>query len=142
MLRNPQDAEDVCQAAFTKAWQQRDEEDRPANLGGWLRQVVVNECLQILRRKRIEKKGLTIRAAIDPQAFEATDAMDVHEEAMDALEVLEEPTRTVVVLRLMEGRSGNETATIMGYSPAEISRRLHDGLERMRTRLRRPVIYS
>ena len=50
----------------------------------------------------------------------------------EALLTLPEPTRLVVVLRTMDGLSGNEVSELLDYSPSEVSRRFHEGLERLR----------
>jgi len=49
-----------------------------------------------------------------------------------ALATLPEALREVLVLRMMQGISGNEVAELLGISAAEVSRRLHAGMQRLR----------
>jgi DNA-directed RNA polymerase specialized sigma24 family protein len=52
-----------------------------------------------------------------------------------ALRELPDLTRAVVVLRIMQGMSGNEVKGLLGCSAAEVSRRLYSGMEQLRTLL-------
>jgi len=57
------------------------------------------------------------------------------EAVRNALLTLPEQTRLVVVLRVMQGMSGNEVASSLSCSPSEVSRRLYEGLEKLRASL-------
>lgn len=132
ILRDRAAAEDVCQQAFLKAWEFRHHINSGQALRGWLLRVVTNESLQILRRKRAEER---VPAHIGrPEAAVSVSERQValRESVLLALADLPETTRTVVVLRVMGGRSGNEVKAMLGCSAAEVSRRLHEGLEMLK----------
>ncbi|MEX0885787.1 MAG: sigma-70 family RNA polymerase sigma factor [Phycisphaeraceae bacterium] len=150
-------AEDVCQQAFMKAWQWHgrleagadDAGDEPEGVAGltgvagpsigpWLRKVVTNESLALLRRRRTEAASrptvarMAPRAAVDP-----AERVAQREFVAAALAELPEPTQTVVRLRTMDGLSGNEVARALDCSASEVSRRLHAGMDQLRRALTR-----
>lgn len=138
VVRDSAAAEDAVQAAFLRAWQ------RPpagvANLRAWLARLVIHEALQELRRRRTERQ--TLERGRRPAAAAATlpDGGEPAAAVREALLTLPETTRAVVVLRIMQGLSGNEVAGWLECSPAEVSRHLYRGLEQLRACLaaRRP----
>jgi len=135
VLREATAAEDVCQQAFLKAWHVRGQFTEIVALQAWLAKVVLNESLQIARRRQVERKAwqIQIRQPL-PQPRAVCDA-ETGETLEEALMELPEMTRLVVVLRVMQGMSGNEVKDLIGRSAAEVSRRLHEGLEQLRRRL-------
>ena len=137
-LRDGHAAEDVCQEAFTKAWQHRGRLRRRTALGGWLVRVVTNECLQVLRRRKVATKA-TVRQGLELTQPLGPDAqVELKDAVTRALGELPERTRLVVVLRLMQGRSGNEVKQMLGCSASQVSRRLHEGMEYLRAVLKEP----
>lgn len=134
ILRDPSGAEDACQQAFMKAWEQRDALRDPGALRAWLTRVVVNESFLALRRRRTHDSAIQMHAHTHELPVDERVAM--REAVLLAMEKLGEPTRTVVLLRLVQGVSGNEVKAILGCSASEVSRRLHDGMEQLRGLLR------
>ena len=51
MLNQPQDAEDVLQDTFLKAFRHLDRFDGRSSLSTWLYRILTNEALMVLRRK-------------------------------------------------------------------------------------------
>lgn len=99
--------------------------------------TVMNESLSLLRRAKVEAKAVEPRwnATVTHQADEV-DGAALRESVARALLELNEPNRTIVGLRIMEGRSGAEVGRITGYSEPEVSRRLHQGMNQLRGSLR------
>jgi len=52
-LNNKEDAEDVLQESFITAFKKLKELKDPSTFGGWLRRIVVNNCLQQGRKEKI-----------------------------------------------------------------------------------------
>jgi RNA polymerase sigma-70 factor (ECF subfamily) len=132
VLRNNEAAEDVCQHALLKAWEHRDRLENAEKLKSWLATVVVNESLRMCRRVRLDAKYVAgvIQANQQPEARDHS--LDIKESVASALEQLAEPQRMIVVLRLMEGISGKEVASLMDCSQATVSRLLFQAMERLR----------
>jgi len=132
VLRSKENAADVCQQAFLRAWEQRERIRESGALRQWLARVVLNESFCLLRRSRTEQRMLTDRARAAEVASGPAELAERRDLALVALAQLPEAIREVVVLRLMQGMSGNEVSELLETSPWDISRRLHEGLERLR----------
>ncbi|MEM9250950.1 MAG: sigma-70 family RNA polymerase sigma factor [Planctomycetota bacterium] len=134
-------AEDACQAAFLKACARPDEIDGD-RLAAWLRRVVVNECLQRMRVRRTaerHREGVARRlsdSGVDP----TSDSVARDDEVVWLLDRLDPDLRAVVVMRVMEGISGKQTAEALGVSQSVASRRLHRAMTQLRAlhRLQEP----
>lgn len=135
ILGDPASAEDVCQQAYLKALNARDSIKDADKLAGWLSRVIVNESLDALRKRKREHKAYEAhRAAASNQLRidSPSDQSETREYMTLLLERLDEPIRTVVVMRTMQGMSGNEVKRALGCSAALVSRRLHQGLDQLR----------
>ncbi len=132
VLRDSHAAQDVCQQALMKAWQLRDRIHNAVSTKAWLARVVVNESLLLLRRRKLERRvhGENVRMAQCGDS--STHSPLLRSMLEEALLRLPEPVRLVVTLRTMDGLSGNQVSELLDCSPSEVSRRLHDGLERLR----------
>ena len=126
-----------------KAWQQEGAIRETGNLRPWLTRVVINESLQQLRKRKRERAAFEQRLQVQASLTgpgggsganpgNPGEGLAVRETVRLALDELPEPTRSIVVLRLMNGYSGNEVKAMLGCSASEVSRRLHVGLEQLR----------
>lgn len=128
-------AEDVCQQVYLKALNARDRIQDPALLAGWLTRVVINESLDVLRVRKRQRKAYEARGEVGwagPSPASDQESVELREHVASLLERLDEPVRTVVVMRTMQGMSGNEVKRTLGCSAALVSRRLHQGLDQLR----------
>ena len=133
VLRDSPAAEDVCQQAFLRACEQRQLILHNAGaLKAWLVRTVINGSLQAIRRGKVERRAMQDQARSRPAADPAGDPLELRECVLAALGRLPEQTRLVVAMRVMEGLAGNEVKELLGCSAAEVSRRLHRGLEQLR----------
>ena len=136
ILRDAAQAEDACQQAFLKAWLERGHIQEAGALRAWLVRTVVHESLQVLRRRKTEGRVLWFKARQTACSAEAVgEDAERREQVMLAVARLSEPTRTVVCLRILDGLPGNQVKEILGCSAAEVSRRLHEGMEILRQEL-------
>jgi RNA polymerase sigma-70 factor, ECF subfamily len=147
LLGNADDALDAAQDAFVRAFAALDrfEADRP--FAPWLFRIVTHACFGMLRKRRPEvpfetldnheeTRGLTRtarRPESDPQQ-QVIQAARV-EEIQQAVLALPEPSRTVVLLRYMEGMSYEAIATALELPVGTVKTHLH----RARRRLRRAL---
>lgn len=137
IVRDADAAEDAVQQAFVKAIEHRDALRNEAALRAWLARTTVNQSLQCLRRRKTERRVLSNVGTLetDQTSADPGNQLAIQETIGEALADLPEPTRTIVVLRLMHGLSGKETAQRLACSASEISRRLHAGIDRLRVTL-------
>jgi len=132
ILRDSVAAEDACQQAYLKAWEMRGQLRDGAALRAWLLRVVVNESLQTLRRSKTERRVMENQVETRADEPSAARKLALRESILLAMKELPEATQAVVVMRLMDGRSGNEVKELLDCSASEVSRRLHDGIEALR----------
>ncbi len=137
VCRDAVDADDAVQEAFTKLARRPEVVRHPGALS-WLMTVVRNTCRQLLRPFARERRVLGERtepddepaSALDPQ--QALERWELVHAVHAAIAALDRPAREVLVMRDLEGLSGEETCAALGLGPAAMKSRLH----RARTQLR------
>jgi RNA polymerase sigma-70 factor (ECF subfamily) len=138
LTRNEQDAQDVTQESFLRAFRFF-AGYQGGNMRAWLLTIVRNTCYTWLRQNRppdsavefdeeIHSEELSGGADAETQILAKADQETVHR----ALEELPEIFREVLVLREMEGMSYKEIADVASVSMGTVMSRL----ARARTRLR------
>jgi RNA polymerase sigma-70 factor (ECF subfamily) len=143
-LRQRDDALDVVQEAFVKAFQAAGRWDGSADAGPWLSRITVN--LSIDRWRRNRRRGQTFSPLAEGDHLEvlaasgpAPDSGVLRREAGDrlslALRELPERQRAVVVLRHYQELSLEEIASTLGMSLGTVKSSLHRALHRMRATL-------
>lgn len=140
VCRDGFDADDAVQEAFTKLAKRRDVAADPSALS-WLMTVVRNACLRLLRPFVRERRALGERADVEPVAGDlspeaALERFELVREVHAAIARLETPYREVLVLRDLEGLSGEETCAALGLELAAMKTRLHRARAMLRADLR------
>jgi RNA polymerase sigma-70 factor, ECF subfamily len=138
------DADDAVQEAFTKL-SRRPELLRDPSALSWLFSVVRHACLRMLRPFARERRSLGERAEDEDEdvAHDQLDAQAVLERwqlvqaVHAAIAQLERPYREVLVLRDLEGLSGEETCRTLGLELAVMKTRLHRARGKLREALSR-----
>ncbi len=138
LTRNEQDAQDVTQEAFLRAFRFFDGY-QGGSLRAWLLTIVRNTCYTWLRQNRPADLGEEFDEEIhSPESPGAADpelqllARADRETLRHALEELPEVFREVIILRELEGMSYKEIADVASISIGTVMSRL----ARARTRLR------
>ena len=119
-------AEEIVQEAFIRVRTRTD----VADLGPYVRAVVVNRCRDHHRHVGVERR-VALRLARDEAVFDAVD------ELKDALAALPTRQRAVIVLRYYEGLSEAEIAELLGCRPGTVKSLAHRGLAALRGVLER-----
>jgi RNA polymerase sigma-70 factor (ECF subfamily) len=142
VLRNSALAEEACQQAICRAWERRHSLSKPSALRAWLASSIVHESLTMLRRVKIEKKALARRTAQDAsdpredrQIHQLPEQLEQQRDVLAAVGGLPELVKEVVVLRMLQGMTGREVAEVLDLSAADVSRKLHSGMELLRREL-------
>lgn len=132
MLGSSFEAEDIVHDAFTKVDRRFDSLDRP---GAYLRTCVVNGCRSRMRHQKVvdrHQQASRVDAAMVAQ-------MPTHlVELREALAVLDERPRTVVVLRYFADLPDDEIADMIGVSPTTVRTITHRALKVLRAELDPP----
>ena len=140
-LPAPRDQKDALQESFVKIFSSLDSFDYrgEGSLKAWMRRVLVNECLKVLRGMR---RGVPIvfeESIRDVAEEEDTDPPDIDKVPAQAIhemiQSLPEGYRTVLNLYALESKSHKEIAGLLGISENTSASQLH----RARTILARMI---
>ena len=150
ITKNEDDASDVLQDAFLKAYSRLDQFHGDAKFYTWLVRIAVNEALMRLRKRKGDR---TVSLDQDVQTEEGSIQREVsdggdnpeqaygREETRKILEVaidsLADTYRSVFVLRDVEGFSTEETAGMLDLSISAVKSRLLRARLQLRDKLRR-----
>jgi RNA polymerase sigma-70 factor (ECF subfamily) len=119
-----QDAFDVAQATFVRAFEQIDAFDGRAQLGTWLYRIATNEALQLFRRRKTERRHLRIVGAQQERATRP-EVEAARLEIDDALARLSAEHRAILVLRYQAGLSYEEIAEVLCVASGTVASRLN-----------------
>lgn len=137
ITRHDEDAEDVLQEAFLKAYEHLDRFEGNSKFYTWLVRITVNEALMKLRKRKTDKtvsldepldagEDLMQReiAVWDDNPEQQYSGEEMKKILEDALDSLKPDFRTVFTLRDIEELSTEETADALGISVAAVKSRL------------------
>ena len=149
ITRNREDAQDVVQQAFHKAFMHLDRFQEKSSFSTWLTRIVINEGLMCLRKNRSRREiSLDDVKSESEELFppeipdRAKDPAEIYEQRenervlCEALNQLSTEFRTVVCLRLEE-RSVGETSEILGLGVGTLKARLFRARQKLRVLLAR-----
>lgn len=125
MVGNAEDASDLTQECFLRAYRALSQTNEEVNIAAWLRRIAANVCFDTLRRRsrlrwlRFDQlppwqNPATQSTTVDPErAFLQTETQDIVEQV---LQKLQPRHRMVLILREYEGYSSDEIAEILNIS--------------------------
>jgi RNA polymerase sigma-70 factor (ECF subfamily) len=116
MLADPGEAEDVVQEVFSRLWVgARGWTPVGGGLGGWLRRVATNACLDRLRKRRfVSDAAAPERVDEAPLADAAIDAERRRAAVAGAIRALPDRQRAAIILTYYENVPNAEAAAILG----------------------------
>jgi RNA polymerase sigma-70 factor (ECF subfamily) len=149
ILKDDWEAEDAVQESYVRAFSRLSEFEGRSALSTWLTRIVVNEALGRLRKRRpsadfatIEQGGLDNgqlvpfpHAAPQPDPERAMAQSQFNTVLEKAIDALPDVYRVVLVARLIEEMSVEDTAALFDLKPETVKTRLH----RARALLRREL---
>src|ERR1700746_1290546 len=148
ITQNREDAEDVVQDAFLKAYTDLNQFQGQSKFYTWLVRIAVNEALMKLRRRRPERMvslDEDVKTEEDSVPREIADwspnpeqlykQSELKEILSKTIQGLPASFRTVFVLRDVEGLSTEETAEALGLSIPAVKSRLLRARLQLRDRL-------
>jgi RNA polymerase sigma-70 factor (ECF subfamily) len=138
MLRNHHETEDVCQAAFVKAYESLESYSTNYAFSTWLFTIAYRLCLNILRKKRAFS-GETDFSRFGNGEDDASASLASSEEAQrlrdliwSAVDQLSPPQKSAVLLFYREGKSGQEIGLVLGIPAVTVKSHLHRAREKLR----------
>ena len=150
MTGNEQDAEDVVQESFLRAYRQLGKFDERASFGTWLYRIAANCSLDLVRSKKRRSEQV---AHIEPDmedpiaALPATDPTpermalsgEVRERVAEAMKELSATERTAFVLRHFEGMCIEEVSRVLDCQPGAAKHSVFRAVQKLRRALE-PVV--
>jgi RNA polymerase sigma-70 factor (ECF subfamily) len=144
-LGSEEEARDVAQEAFLKAYRALGGFKGEARFSSWLYQIATNLCRDRLRRRRtraavsleeLEEAGPVI-VETRPGAHELLQQLDLARAVRRAVHALPEEQREVVILKEYQGLTFLEIAQSLDLPVSTVKTRLYRGLGQLRLRLER-----
>src|SRR5215510_4961770 len=137
-----EEARDICQEAFLRAYRALGSFKREARFSSWLYQIALNLCRDRLRRRRgrtmvsldeLDEGGAQLSAA-PPSALDLVETRDLQRIVAAAVAGLPEEQREVIVLKEYQGLTFLEIAEILDVPISTVKTRLYRGLGHLRER--------
>ncbi len=144
-------AEDAVQNAFAKIFAKSDQFKGQVRIQAWMRRIVVNEALMILRKRKSLKENNSIDQFLPefdrwqcrletswtkvPNPEELLINDQTRQFVMAAIGKLPDAYRVVLLLRDIEERTTAEVAETLGISEANVKVRLHRARAALKTLL-------
>lgn len=145
ILRRREDVEDIAQQVFVKAYFSLKRFDQRAAFSTWLYKITVNECWDLLRKKKVRplvyEADLSEEQSRQIEASEAkgnpvpdvSERLEARERVEQLLEGLDERDRLMLVLKEVEGFSIEEVAEVLDLNANTVKVRLFRARRRIVT---------
>jgi len=149
ILRRHEDVEDISQQVFVKAYFSLKRFDQRAAFSTWLYKITVNECWDLLRKKKVrpllyesdlsEEQARQVIAAEEQGGGgpDASERLEARERVDLLLEDLDERDRLMLILKEVEGFAVEEIAEVLGLNANTVKVRLFRARRRIVNKCRK-----
>jgi len=145
MTGNEQDAEDVVQESFLRAYRQLGRFESRANFGTWLYRIVANCSVDLMRSKQarhdqvrgdsLDEAAVDLPAADVPGPERMAQSAEIERRVQDALRELSPLERAAFTLRHYEGRSIDEISATLGLGTSAAKHSVFRAVKKLRAAL-------
>lgn len=126
------DADDVIQNTFIKAWSKLDDFRGDSQLSTWLHRIAVNEALDYLRRNKKHTAADVDINNVKTFSDEYFDGNNTERLLRTAMETLPEAQRTVFSLKYFEDMSYKDISEILGTSEGGLKANYHYAVDKIK----------
>jgi RNA polymerase sigma-70 factor (ECF subfamily) len=142
VLNNADAAQDVVQEAFIRLHKNMEKiERRGVQLKGWLFRTTHNAAVDYIRKE--SRRRMLHQSQPEPVVFNTNGSGNDREElVLRHLNVLRPKEREVLVLRLQEGMSYKEIATVVKRSEGYVGTLIHSATKKLTQSLRQAGVVS
>jgi len=149
ILRRREDVEDIAQQVFVKAYFSIKRFDQRAAFSTWLYKITVNECWDLLRKKKVrpllyesdlsEEQNQQFSAAekFESGAQDVSDKLEAQQRIEILLQGLDERDRMMLILKEVEGFAIEEIAEILDLNANTVKVRLFRARRRIVSQARK-----
>jgi RNA polymerase sigma-70 factor (ECF subfamily) len=141
MTGNQQDAEDVVQESFLRAWRQLGRFDERASFGTWLYRIATNCSLDLIRSRKRRSDFSEVEDPVsalpsgDPSPERVAMSGEVRERVAEAMDELSASERTAFVLRHFEGMRIEDVSRALGCQPGAAKHSVFRAVQKLRRAL-------
>jgi RNA polymerase sigma-70 factor, ECF subfamily len=145
VLGREEDARDVCQETFLRAFRALPGFKGQAKFSSWLYRIALNQCRDWIRRKRrapvvqMPEDADAVAMASERGPAESIETLVARRELSEVVELamaqLPEEQRTTIILKEYHGMTFQEIAELQGCPLSTVKTRLYQGLTVVRRRL-------
>ena len=132
-------AEEAMQESFIKAFAKLDQFTGDVTFGAWLKRIVINKSIDMLKARKLETIALNEQIMATPEEFENWDVENISTTAAEvklAIDNLPEKYKFPIHLFLLEGYDHNEIAEILNITPVSSRTLVHRGKKRLQEQLK------
>lgn len=136
ILGSPEDAEEVAQEAFVRAWNALPNFRGDAKFSTWMHRIVARRAydrLAVVRRRREREVGVEEAERLPGADVDPAKDLPLVLEVEKLLDALSDVQRSVVVLFYYEGKSVNDVAHALGVPTGTVKTHLSRARAAMRT---------
>ena len=149
ILRRREDVEDIAQQVFVKAYFSLKRFDQRAAFSTWLYKITVNECWDMLRKKKVrplvyesdlseeQAKQVIAAAGKNSSGPDISDTLEARERVERLLEGLDERDRLMLILKEVEGFAVEEIAEVLDLNANTVKVRLFRARRRIVNKVRK-----
>ena len=145
VIGREEDARDVCQETFLRAFRSLKGFRGQAKFSSWLYQIAMNLCRDWIRRQR-RARTVQLAEGVDPAELAAEQGpvesiedlvsrRELSAVVEEAMTLLPEEQRTAIVLKEYHGMTFQEIADLQGCPLSTVKTRLYQGLSVLRRHL-------
>lgn len=136
-LKNADDAEDVMQESFIKAFQKIHQFKGDVTFGAWLKRIVINKSIDFLKSKRQKLVELDESyMSLEEHDDWSVDKKITLDQVKKAIAELPEKYKYVVMMFLMEGYDHDEISQVLNITSSACRTRLSRGKGLLKERLK------
>lgn len=132
ILNNREEAEDVLQESFVKAFTKLENFRAEASFGSWLKRIVINHSLNAVKKKRLVFQELNEDIHHVEEEEKEEDPEYTVEHIREALKEMADGYRVIFTLFMFEGQSHAEIAKSLNISEVTSRTQLNRAKKKMR----------
>lgn len=141
MVRVPEDAEDIVQTVFVKAYEKLDSYNPAHRFFSWIYRIAVNESINFCKRnKKTDEYESGVKAAVGPTQEEDYRAGVLGKCVGDAIGCLKVDYRLVIVLKHYHDFSYKEMSDVLQIPEKTVKSRLFSARQQLKIILEREGI--
>ena len=136
-LKDQHTAEDVMQEAFVKVFKRIDSFKGEVTIGAWIKKIVINQCIDYLKKQKIEVVGIEDKHfEVETQnTWTVADNVKI-DIIIQLIEELPEKYKLVLKLYLLEGYDHQEIAQVLDITEVNSRSQLMRGKNKLKSQLK------